>query len=362
MISHFQSKRDVEELIAAINTQVSAVQVAAGDRDELANMEHNEDVAAYEAEIKHLTSALLLKQSLGLIGQDFHGSGSNSARPSHRHHLNDNPKDLPPAPTRVVQVTSDDLDLVLAQMRSRNAPASYDFQGRSMKFPSKESPIMYSDGVTWRNGTIMLKFTQDLVIFGTDVVFEAMHFMGGRRGVSLEDGASLTMTDCEVCNCDYGVTLLGNSSLVADGLKVTGFSHATICLKGSSSASLTEFELVTNRSGASGIELFGTSSLVGALGSIKSTAGKVISIDGSSKMALSRCDLTGSGRAAPAKTRGINTGRDGGRLSTGRIPKPGSASVSQIMGEALVELKDCMLEDVEFNTATTATLAVTSCN
>lgn len=266
---------------------VNVVQDAADaqSRTDTANRlasEARDKIFAAQEDLGKFTAALLpLKRSLDHMAADSAGSeGGTSDSKRGR------PEDH--ASLRIFTVKSNDLVHVLAHMLHDSGPAVYDLQGKEMEYTSEENTTIPA-GVTWRNGSITLRPSTKLYVDSPDVVFENIKLRGGKIGVCVRSGGSLTMTACEIRSCNTGVSMVGGGLLQASGLKLVDCDRFGFFLSGNSTAKLLGGEFTGN---ATGIYMMGNSSFLGTAMQMTGTAGHMIRLCDKAKLSLSGCNIT----------------------------------------------------------------------
>lgn len=201
----------------------------------------------------------------------------------------------------LVFVESSDLREVLTLMQARTSPTIYDFQGMDMKYLGRGDLRIFSNGVTWQNGRILLDPGMDLVCRSSSFCMKSVKVIGGACGVSIASG-QLTMTDCEVRGCNVGVQMTGWSSLQASNLRLVDCADCALFLQDSSHATFSEG---CEFSGARSNIYMMNSSRMGATGmTITGTDGYVITMSGSTRLTLTGSTLQGR----PGETAGILQG------------------------------------------------------
>lgn len=272
---------------------------------------HSRSATSHTELTNQFNAALLpLKQFLGLTG-----AAAGSASPLHGQSCNkrtraDSPAQpavaltpavqptIQPAVTltpiqRVIMVTSNQLSDVLDQMADSSTPAIYDFMGRCMQSNGRRDVKLVSDGVTWRNGKIVLPSPKldrgaggsSLLVSGKGVVFESITVTGGQAGVKLVSGGSLRMTGCEIRNANFALRLEDHASLVATNLTVCRSASCAAFLQGSSTATLIDCDI--SESEYDGICLRDSSSLYGTRMHVQGCGDNMISMWETSLMRLS---------------------------------------------------------------------------
>lgn len=190
---------------------------------------------------------------------------------------------------RVIYVKSNDLEVVLEMMRASSSPAIYDFQGRDMLYTGEGSPTICSNGITWRNGNVMLGPGMGLKIVSTGVELQSLSVIGGRFGLWVASSGNVTLTSCLSRHADCGIHLEGKGNLVARSLKVMDCKKDALNLTGSSSAILVDSELCGAKLG---ISMEGSSSMLGTRILVTGIEGYVLMLNDVAKMELNNSTLS----------------------------------------------------------------------
>ncbi|MEW5317082.1 MAG: hypothetical protein WDW38_008413 [Sanguina aurantia] len=131
----------------------------------------------------------------------------------------------------VVELTSNSLDELLRLANGIRRPTVFDLSKRDLHSSTSGQHLLSASDVTFRNGTIHLAggdSGSSLCVQGTGVEMEGVRVQGGRVGLKVQPGASLTLRNCSVERAFIGVWVGGTagethsraSTLVAEGLSV----------------------------------------------------------------------------------------------------------------------------------------------
>lgn len=227
---------------------------------------------------------------------------------------------------KVILVESDNLGDVLTSMSMSSSPSVYDFQCQEMKYSDRGNPTIISNGVTWRNGNIMLSSEQSLNIEAEGVVMELISVLNGNIGVHVTCGGSLLMTECKISDSGDGLYVNASSSVIANNLKIINCRVDCITVWDGSSAVVTGCEL--SGAGAAGICMSCNSCMEGTGITIVGAQTNVLNLAGTAKLSLTECKM---------------------------IRNPGSLGV--VNGEATLKLLRCAI-DGEFEKGEDATIEI----
>lgn len=255
--------------------------------------------AVSQAELTNqLTSAMLPLQLL--LGLTAPPAASGSVSSAHQQDCNKRARTEEPAQPAVpvspshpvVMVTSNQLADVLQQMARSSTPAIYDFQNRAMHSNGRRDVNLSTDGVTWRNGKIILPPPKQprgaggssLIVSGRDVVLESISVIGGQIGVKVIHDGSLRMTACEICDANFALRVEDEATLFASNLLIIDSASCAILLTDSATADFTSCAITGSE--GDGVYLRDRSTLYGSRMHIRGCENHMICMGDTSLMRL----------------------------------------------------------------------------
>lgn len=206
----------------------------------------------------------------------------------------------------VVELTSNSLDELLRLANGIRRPTVFDLSKRDLHSSTSGQHLLSASDVTFRNGTIHLAggdSGSSLCVQGTGVEMEGVRVQGGRVGLKVQPGASLTLRNCSVERAFIGVWVGGTagethsraSTLVAEGLSVgenNGGSGLAVGCNGN---------VVLKNSDISGGKGYGISVSGGAFSRLRATdvsccnnKGKGVVVHSGADVVMTRCTITGN--------------------------------------------------------------------